>query len=210
MTFSKKIEKLTFVKEDSIEKPSGLILTPEILHSIYSKECFNNMDNVSILQFSLSQIKSNLICSISVSIKSFTFQQTDLIAQLYISVFDLRFWFSDSSKLAIDSVKSWPSNCFFFVTSSIKSSIGLPIENFLLVVELWKEDPYLGWVKSEIDWKCSEISTFWITSKFKHVFLHKVRTDFFKKDYNQKIYVCKGGFDWKTNNFNPYTRNTTL
>ena len=71
------------------------------------------MDNVSILQFSLSQIKSVLICSIRVSIKSFTFQQTDLIAQLYISVFDLRFWFSDSSKLAIDSVKFWPSDCFF-------------------------------------------------------------------------------------------------
>ena len=41
-TFSKKItiEKLTFVKEDSREKSSILILTTEILHSKISKECF--------------------------------------------------------------------------------------------------------------------------------------------------------------------------
>ena len=51
-------------------------------------------------------------------------------------------WNSDfliRPKPAIDSVKSWPSNCFFFVTSSIKSSIGFPIENLLLVVRLWKK-----------------------------------------------------------------------
>ena len=108
------------------------------------------MDNVSILQFSLSQIKSVLICSIRVSIKSFTFQQTDLIAQLYISVFDLRFWFSDSSKLAIDSVKFWPSDCFFSVTSSMKSSIKIPKDTFLLVVQLCKKkDFHLGFGLSQ-------------------------------------------------------------
>ena len=75
-------------------------------------------------------------------------------------------------KLAIDSVKSWPSNCFFFVTVSLKSSIKIPIGSFLLEAQPWKKDHYLGGVKREIDWKCSQISTFWLTSKFKHVFLH--------------------------------------
>ena len=75
-------------------------------------------------------------------------------------------------KLAVDNVKSFPSNCFFFLINSLKTSIRFPFEGFLLVAQPWKEDPYLGWVKSDIDWKCSQISTFWLTSKFKQVFLH--------------------------------------
>ena len=72
--------------------------------------------------------------------------------------------FLSRPKFAIDSVKSWPSNCFFFVTSSLKSSIMFPTESCLLVAQFEKKDSHLGWVKSEIDWKCSEISTFWLTS----------------------------------------------
>ena len=113
-------------------------------------------------------------------------------------------------KLAIDIVNSWRPKCFFFVATRLQSSIKLPMEKFQLLAQLWKKRLFLGWVESEIDWKCSEISTFWLTSIFKPVLLHKVRTDFLKKDHNQKIYVCKVEFYWKTNNFNRYTRNTTL
>ena len=56
------------------------------------------MDNVSILKIILSQINSVLICSIRVSIKSFTFQRTVFIAQSFTFIFDGQFWFSDSSK----------------------------------------------------------------------------------------------------------------
>ena len=132
---------------------------------------------------------------------------------LHNHILQSRIWNSDfpiPPKLALANVKSFPSNCFFFVTTSLKSSIKFPIKSFLLVVRPWNKDSCMGWVKSKIDWKCSEISTFWLTSKFKPVFFIKVRIDFFKKDYNQKIYVCKVVFDWKTKNFNRYTRKTTL
>ena len=50
-------------------------------------------------------------------------------------------------KLAIDSVKSWPSNCFFFVTVSLKSSIKIPIGSFLLEAEPWKQT--IIWAESK-------------------------------------------------------------
>ena len=96
-----------------------------------------------------------------------------------------RIWNSDlpiPPKLALANVKSFPSNCFFFVTTSLKSSIKFPIKSFLLVVRPWNKDSFMGWVKSKIDWKCSEFSTFWLTSKIQTCFFFvKVRIDFFQK-----------------------------
>ena len=84
-------------------------------------------------------------------------------------------------KLALDNVKSFPSNSFFFVTTSLKSSIKIPFENFLLVTQPWKKYHYLSWVKSETDWKCSHILFFWLTSKFKPVFFPKSKDWLFRK-----------------------------
>ena len=47
-------------------------------------------------------------------------------------------------KLAIDILKSWSSNCFFFVTTNLKSSIKFPIKNFLQVAQLWKKTCFFG------------------------------------------------------------------
>ena len=171
------------------------------------------MDNVSILKFSLVKINSVLICSIRVSIKPFTFQQTDLVEESYTSIFDWQFWFSDSSKTCFWHCKILTFKLLFLLGTSLKSSIKIPKDTFLLVVQLCKKRlsfGFLGWVKREIDWKCSEISTFWLTSKFKPVLLQKVRPDFFEKDYNQKVDLYKVEFDWETKNFNSYTRNTKL
>ena len=168
------------------------------------------MDNVSTLKLSLVKINSVLICSIWVSIKSFTLQQTDLIAQSYTSVFHLDFWFPDSPKTCYRHCIILTSKLFFVVTTGPKSSIKFPKEQFQRVAQPWKKDHYLGCATNENDLSCSESWTFGLTSKFKPVFLHKVRTDFFKKDHNQKIFLCKVEFDWKTKNFNRYTRNTTL
>ena len=98
-------------------------------------------------------------------------------------------WTSDfpcPPNFSLDNVKSFPSNCFFFVTTKLKSSIKLPIKSFLLVVRPSKKDSFLGWVKSENDLKCSEISTFWLTSKFKPVFFHKSKDWFFQKRLQSK------------------------
>ena len=97
------------------------------------------MDNVSILKFSLSQINSVLICSIRVSIKSFTFQQTDLIEESYTSIFDWQFWFSDSSKTCFWHCKILTFKLLFFLATSVKSSIKIPKDTFLLVAQLCKK-----------------------------------------------------------------------
>ena len=120
----------------------------------------------------------------------------------------MEFWFPDSPKTCYRHCKLLRPKCFSFVATRLQSSIKLPMEKFQLVAQLWKKRLFLGWVKSEIDWNCSEISTFWLTSIFKPVLLHKVKIDFFKKDRNQKNNVCKGVFNWKNTNINPYTKNT--
>ena len=129
------------------------------------------MDNVSILKIILSQINSVLICSIRVSIKYLHFKRQSWLHNHKLLSLICKSDFLTPPKLDIDNVKSWPSKSFFFVTTSLKSSIKIPIWSFLLEVQPWKKDHYLGWVK-KIDWKCSQISTFWLKSKFKHVFLH--------------------------------------
>ena len=93
------------------------------------------MDNVTIFNLILLQIYSVLICSIKLSIKLFTLQQTDWIAQSCTLIFDMQFWLSDSSKTCNWHSKPWHSNCFFFVTTSLNSSIKLSIESFMLVAQ---------------------------------------------------------------------------
>ena len=57
-----------------------------------------NKDNVSTLKMILLQIYAVSFCSIRVSIKSYTLQQKDWIAPPYTAIFELDFWFPDSSK----------------------------------------------------------------------------------------------------------------
>ena len=78
-------------------------------------------------------------------------------------------------KLAHDNVKSFPSNCFFFVITSLKPSIRFPFEIFRVVAQPWKKDPYLGWVKRKIVWRCSQNSTLiiWIMSRYSRSFCTK-------------------------------------
>ena len=106
------------------------------------------MDNVSILKFSLSQINSVLICSIRVSIKSFTFQQTDLVEESYTSIFDWQFWFSDSSKTCFWHCKILTFKLLFFLATSLKSSIQIPKDTFLLVAQLYKNKTLI-WAESK-------------------------------------------------------------
>ena len=84
------------------------------------------MDNVSTLKFSLVKINSALICSIWVSIKSFTLQQTDLIAQSYTSVFHLDFWFPDSPKTCYKHCIILTSKLFFCRNNRTKSLHQVP------------------------------------------------------------------------------------
>ena len=89
------------------------------------------MDKVSILKIILFQINWVLICSIRVSIKPFTFQQTDLVEESYTSIFDWQFWFSDSSKTRFWHCKILTFKLLPFVPTSLKSSIKFPTETFL-------------------------------------------------------------------------------
>ena len=94
-------------------------------------------------------------------------------------------------KLALFNVKSFPSNCFFFVFTRPKPPIRFPFESLLLVTQPWKKYRYLSWVKSEIDWECSQILFFCFTSKFKPVLFQKIRTAFFKKITIKKFTFVK-------------------
>ena len=91
--------------------------------------CAFILDNVSKLNFSLFRIYSVLICSIKVSIKSHTIQQRDCIAQSYTSIFDLQFWFSDSSKTCYWYCKTLTFKLFVFRNYQPKTFHQAPTRN---------------------------------------------------------------------------------
>ena len=108
------------------------------------------MNNVSIPKFSWSQMNSVLICSIRVSNKSFILQQKDWIAQLFAAIFDFEFWFSDSSKTCSWYCKIISFKLFFLRNYQPESSIGFPMESFLLVVQLGKMNLFRAESKTKL------------------------------------------------------------
>ena len=149
------------------------------------------MDNVSILQIIWSQINSVLICSIRVSIKSFTFQRTVFIAQSFTFIFDGQFWFSESSKICYWQCKILTFKLFFFVTSSLKSSIKFPTEGCLLVTQFEKKTPFWAESKAKMTESAQKFQLFDSHQNSNLLFFHKSKDWLFQKKTTKKITFVK-------------------
>ena len=73
-------------------------------------------------------------------------------------------------KLAIDIVNSWRPNCFFFLATSLKSSIQIPKDTFLLVAQLCKKRLLFGLIRKRNWLKVLRNFIFWTDIKIQTCF----------------------------------------
>ena len=99
--------------------------------------------------------------------------------------------FLSRPKFAIDSVKSWPSNCFFFVTSSLKSSIKFPTEGCLLVTQFEKKTPFWAESKAKMTESAQKFQLFDSHQNSNLLFFHKSKDWLFQKKTTKKITFVK-------------------